>query len=318
MIIAHIKKRAVIYSYILTAILVVLFANYIKHNKETFRLLLHVSPGYLFGITALIIFGKIVIAIRFKAMIDFFGLRLRLDEWFGLPCISNMINYFLPGYTGPATQAMYLRQAHGFEYSRFTNYLAILFVFNVAVCSFLGVLFVGAHYLIHNVFFMNGFIFFSALFITTFSFLVLVPVISVVDLRWDLLNKTVRGFHFFFGHKNLLIFLVIMYVAEVITTGLRFFLAYRALGTPIDFLPALTIGLVALLSMVTSLTPGSLGIREALLAVASVMVGQSAALGVAASLLDRALGTVIAFAFGIWYAPVLAHKKEGKGKERAE
>lgn len=310
MLIAHIKKYSVLYSYVLTALFVAFFSYYFLQNKETFMLLLRVSALYIAGIVVLYVIGKFFVGMRFKIMINFFGTKLGFNEWFGLPCIASMMNSVLPGYAGVATQAVYLKQSHKFEYSKFSGYLTSFLIFNLIVYSLLGMLFIGAHYLLHDVFYFAAFVVFFVLFTSSAIFVALAPVISKYDLRWSLLNKTMQGFHLFFEHKNLLIYLTFIHLVDTILTGARFFLAYKALGAPIDLLPSLALGLVASISTMASITPGGIGIREALLGVASSMLGEKAVFGVVASLLDRAIGILVAFIFGICYVPVLIHKND--------
>lgn len=308
--IEHINRHKLIYSYLILALLVAGFAYYFKGHREEFRLLRRVSAGYLFGIAALVFLFKLVLSLKFKTLIAFSGIRLKLREWLGLPCVSTMVNYLLPARAGVATQALYLKKAYKFEYSRFAVYLTGFLIFAMLANSASGMLFLTIYYLMHGVFFTAIFFIFLICLILSLTLIFLMYYMPSIEIRWEVLEKLLKGFNFIKNKRHLVLRLLLIQFADIIITGLRLFLAYKALGIEIDILPVFMVGLFASTSAIFSITPANLGIRELFITVSSMLIGETVAVGIMASLLDRTIGAAISFVTGFAFIFVLMPRKK--------
>lgn len=294
----HIKKHRAVYSYLLALVLFASFGVYLIRHKESLSALSAVSFKYIIGITILGIIYKLVLGLKFKVMINFFGIKVKPREWFGLSCVVSMVNSLFPAHAGTATQAVYLKQVYKFDYSKFVSYLLNFLVFSVAIYSACGLILLLLHDLFYRVFYIVLFTFFSLLFIACLAFIFLMPRFSRLKFKWDLLNRVIDGFGAFKTKRSLVIRFIVIQAADLVITGLRLFLAYNALGAKVGLIPILLVGLIASLSSIFNLTPANLGIRELFIAVSSALVGEGAALGIMAGVIDRIIGTSITFIFG--------------------
>lgn len=314
MIILHIKKYRIFYSYLSTLVFMILFVFYIKDHKEVMQLLCKASPKYLIGIILLAVIFKVVAGLKFKIMINFFGIALKRHEWFGLSCVSSMINSFLPAHAGIFAQAIYLKRAYQFEYSKFTSYLANFLVFMLTVSSFSGIMFILLYYVMYHVFYTTIFLILSIVLVLNLAFILCVPYLGKIDMKLELLNKMMNGFQLFRDNKGLLIRMLIVQTADIFITGGRIFLAYLAVGAKVDFLPVLLVGLFASGSVIVSFTPAGLGVRELFITLSSFLIGEGAAFGLAVSLIDRVIGTVVTFISGIIFMHILLPAKKDQKK----
>lgn len=298
------KKRA-IFSYLLTIIFVIVFLYYLEKNRQILESLRSISLRYLVLIGLLVIPSKVVIGLKFKVMMDFFGARLKFREWFGLACISSMANYILPAKAGIATQAFYMKRIHNFDYTKFIVFLAVFAVFLFTLNSFSGLLLLIFYPAVKGKFFLGLFYIFSVTAAISLAAIILLPYLSRLKIRWRLISKIAEGISVMRKAHFVLPYLFIIQLFEVFFVGLRLFLSYRAIGVDIELVPALIVGLFASSSGILNITPANLGVRELAIAFSSLLVGESTAVGLTASLLDRTLGTTVTLIAGLIFMPIL-------------
>lgn len=239
------KKRWLFFSYLLTALCALVFIYYISAHRGQFTALFKVHYRYFIIVALLVLPFKAITGLRFKIMTDFFGLRLKLREWFGLSCITTMANYILPAKTGLLTQALYLKNIHKFNYSSFVAYLGSLAVFTVAVNSFSGIFFLAVYYFIKGSFFILPFLIFLAGLILSVAVIFMLPRLLKLKIKWQLLRKITDGLKFLKSGRAVLLRLLCIQVADISITGLRIFFCYKAIGIDIGIAPALVVGLFA-------------------------------------------------------------------------
>lgn len=298
-IVSHIRRHRNTYSYLLTFVLIGLFIAYAVHNQASLGALRGISGKYILIIAILGLLYKVVLGLKFKIMINFFGIKAKPREWFGLSCLTSMINTLLPAHAGTATQAVYLKKNYNFKYSGFIGYLLNFLIFSLMVYSVCGIILLLLHKALYSIFFTAIFLFFIAVFILCIIFIFLIPKFSMIKFRWELLNKTIDGFKALKAKRSLVIRFVLIQTADVVITGLRLFFAYYALGAHVGLVPIFLVGLIASVSSIVNLTPANLGIRELFITASSILVGEGAMFGVMASVIDRVIGTLITFILGL-------------------
>jgi uncharacterized protein (TIRG00374 family) len=96
--------------------------------------------------------------------------------------------------------------------------------------------------------------------------------------------------------------LVTLALALAVTANyaLRLSLAFLALGTVVDPVSCLFIGAMVSVSSVISLTPASLGVREATILLGGAVLGVDPALALAAGLVDRLAAMLVVAVVGGW------------------
>jgi uncharacterized protein (TIRG00374 family) len=83
-----------------------------------------------------------------------------------------------------------------------------------------------------------------------------------------------------------------------VAQSISFWLSLAAIGRFVPFTDMLLMGVLTNLVSFVRITPGALGVREGVAALAAELVGFAAAEGLAASLLTRLIDWGIAFALG--------------------
>jgi uncharacterized membrane protein YbhN (UPF0104 family) len=116
-------------------------------------------------------------------------------------------------------------------------------------------------------------------------------------------------------HRNL-VALSALTALYLVIGGIRLFVAYRALGYTVGVLPCLVISTLQSMTVIFTLTPGGVGIRQALAGYGSELLDIGAAEGVVASTIDHGVGTLWVFIVGIIFANHVwvRHIKPGGGE----
>jgi uncharacterized membrane protein YbhN (UPF0104 family) len=102
--------------------------------------------------------------------------------------------------------------------------------------------------------------------------------------------------------------LIVYTLIVLILTGASFWVAYWAIGHTISFAAALVTSLLLAFSILMNITPGNIGIQEAIISVSSELLGSGAGLGLIVALLIRATTLVVVFTLGPIFSFVLTRE----------
>lgn len=227
-----------------------------------------------------------------------FEVRLRWKEWFGLSVVTTMGNYLTPFSGGMIARAAYLKQRHAFPYTQFATLLASNYLVNFWVIGVVGALILLTlgremqHY-------WQVLVFFVAV-VASISALMLFP---TVRLHWKnrvarTVNTSLEGWRLVRNDRLLLARLVVFALINAFLNGLSFWVAYDAIGSRIPFNSALLIGLLTSFSLLVRITPGNLGIQEAVVSLSSGLLGTGVGQGLLVALLMRSATVILAFTLG--------------------
>jgi uncharacterized membrane protein YbhN (UPF0104 family) len=225
------------------------------------------------------------------AMVNRLGTRFGMWECLSLSVVSTGVNTLVPGQGGMVGRAVYLKQLHNFDYSRFLATVIACQVLMVIVSSvFAAAAVVWMAFIAHR----PGLG--AMLGAATFCL-----VISV--LACFLPRISAKGNWFFDGvatvsdswcrlreQPTFLATLTALAGLQVVGQLLSLWTACTAIGIELGFVEATAIGTFGTLASIFSITPGALGIHEAVVAfVGSVVAIVPAAQIVIASLVTRAV-----------------------------
>ncbi len=274
---------------IITAIIFLIFFLYFFNNIDDFRQIKIVNYWFIAPLIILAISFLLTNGIVLKELLLPFKKELLTKEWFGLSVITTAGNLLTPFQGGMIARALYLKSKHNFSYTNFLSALSGIYIIVFWVNSFvalLSMLLIKQFYSTFNwLIFITFLIIFSALsFIIVFS-----PKIKKT-FKWEILNKVVRvvnGWLVIKNNKRTVLFVALISFLNVLLMSTSSFLEFKTLGVEINFLKALFVSIVSTLSLFISITPGSLGIKEAFMAFTSNVVGISPANAIIVSALDR-------------------------------
>ncbi|HET6924803.1 MAG TPA: lysylphosphatidylglycerol synthase transmembrane domain-containing protein [Candidatus Saccharimonadales bacterium] len=288
------KKYA---STIITFAVLGLFVWYGLVHREIFQSLKQVSIISL----VLIVIGRLIniwtTGLFTKWTVEAFTDTLSQSESFVVAVLTAIGNFFGPLFGGLGIRAIYLKKYHNLPYSKFTatliGYYLMMFQFNslLAIGSLLA--------LPHTD--QTGFV--LAIFVAWFVVFFLLTFVKLPPrerMRWlsrhkpgSLLTKVLYdiedGWKVLVGNRKLLVQMLVLAVANLLTLYLINYVEFRALGIHVS--PA-AMGLYTAIvqaSLLLSITPGAVGIREAALLVLAGTLGITNQQIIQVAILDRGI-----------------------------
>jgi uncharacterized protein (TIRG00374 family) len=274
---------------LLSIVVIIFLLVYVLKNKEEFANIEIGNPILLLPLILISILYLFINGIVLQIIISSFNINLNFKEWLGLSVITTVGNLLTPFQGGMIARALYLKSKHNFSYTNFLSALSGIYIIVFWVNSFVALLSMLLIKQFYSTFswliFITFLIIFSALsFIIVFS-----PKIKRA-FKWEILNKVVRvinGWLVIKNNKRTVLFVALISSLNVLLMSASSFLEFKTLGVEISFLKALFVSIVSTLSLFISITPGSLGIKEAFMAFTSNVVGISPANAIIVSALDR-------------------------------
>lgn len=228
------------------------------------------------------------------AMVNKLGTRFGIWECLSLSVVSTGVNTLAPGQGGMVGRAVYLKRLHNFDYSRFLATVIACQVLMVIVCSvFAAAAVAWMAFIAHRP--GLGAMLGAATFCLVISSLAcFLPRISAKG-NWflDSLAIVSDGWCRLRAQPMFLTSLMALVGLQVAGQLLSLWTACAAIGIELGFAEATAIGTFGTLASLLSITPGALGIYEAVVAFVGALVAVPAAQIVVASLVTRAVLLVL-------------------------
>lgn len=282
-----------ILSLLLTIFVLSLFGVYLYNNPQILEALLQISPISIFFVMILFLLLFLLEGIFIKVTLDVFDKHIDLKESYYLSTISRIGNYLLPMRAGAIFRATYLKNKYNFEYSKFLSTLYAYYIFLFLINSFLALISLFLKYLNTGISYPLVTIFFVALFLGTL-FVILFRKTFKVENRYvekgiTILNKFVTSWDMIIKKENLFLNLVLITTGNILLNGLINFVEFLSLGIKINLLDLLLYTCLSGVSLLISITPGSLGLREAIFLLTSESIGLSQEQIMQLAFLDRGI-----------------------------
>lgn len=289
------KKSYKYVKYLITFIIVILFILYFVKNKDEFLEVLKISPLYLLTLIFLYSIAFFLNGLFIKVILRRFDKNISSGESLYVSVISSLGNYFLPMRGGAVLRSVYLKKKFNFSYSYFVSTLYGNYIIIFLVNSFIAII---SLVFIHIEFGKSSlplYIFFITLFIVMIS-LSLIKVQIHVTIKYgskiinkikNILYKILTGWNLIIEDKRLLIELILITVLSFFITTIIVIVEYLSLGIPINVVNVIFYNCLSSVSLLISITPGSLGIREGLFMITSDVIGISSNEVMQLALLDR-------------------------------
>ncbi|MEA3494441.1 MAG: lysylphosphatidylglycerol synthase transmembrane domain-containing protein [Bacteroidota bacterium] len=289
--------------YILTIAGIVVFLYF---QRNDLMILIKINPlllSILLGVSILTVFFN---ALIFKTNISIFNIYLKFKIWFGLSASNSMYNYLLPMRGGMALRAIYLKNNHDFPYSKYLSYLSGYYILNFAVAALLALITGFTLKLYTDINTM----------ILVISFLVFIFFLSFIFIGYkfdaeripqknkilNFIKESIVGLKQFKKNKSKVGYIILLQVVFILIMSVRLYLSYYALGIEIDFLKIILIQSFVVFSMVLSVTPGNIGIKEGIIGLSASLFGLSLEEALLGAVLDRMIEMIIIFILGGFYS----------------
>lgn len=305
------KINKKIIGYLLTAVILGLFSYYFVNNINDFKMILEVNPFALGILAALYIFLFWIRGFFYKFILEPYSVKLSSFDGFFSSFITSFGNYFLPMQSGAGIRAVYLKRKYNFKYTDFISTLSGTFVLTFAIISFLGLL---ATFVIYKSDINSGFVLYLLFcgvllicllatllkFSKVTEFLMRLVKIKFVDKLINIAHEILISWEYLLTHKPILFKL-----AGVIFVDLFFYMIltqveFLAFGIHISFFEVLLYITLGAFSVLVNITPGAIGIKEAIFLVFSEKIGLTSTAILNIAVLDRGMQFIILILIFLW------------------
>jgi uncharacterized membrane protein YbhN (UPF0104 family) len=301
------KQRIVSLVVLLGAILA--GVTYVRRNFDQFAALQIERPGLIVVLLALIFFMIVVNGYMSALWYRIFGLRLTVSEWFGLSVVTTFGNFITPFRGGSVSTAVYLKQRYGFAYSSFVGILAALSIVVFWVNSLVCLVSLFFIYFTHGYFSQVSTLMFGAAFLTLTAVVLGAPTVKEPSSRWlARFARAINGWHEIRSHRRGIFATTALHVLNIGMLTLMTILEFKILGIDLDLSKALFLSIVPAFSLVVSVTPGNLGVREALAVFSGLVANVPVPEVLMVSVLDRVATFSISFILGSFYYPFFTRR----------
>jgi uncharacterized membrane protein YbhN (UPF0104 family) len=307
-------KRRKYWSVVVLVLVIAAIAWYLSSQRHLLTAFRNVSPLAIICLVGMQVLFLGTNGLFLREFAAKFEVQLTPKEWFGLSVVTTMGNYITPFSGGMIARAAYLKRRHEFPYAKFATMLASSYLVTFWVVGVTGVLtlLTFGRAIWTN---WQPFVFFTAV-VLSISVSMLFP---TVRLPWEnrlarAVNTSLAGWKLVKNDRLLLTKLVAYTLVNVFLNGLSLWIAYDALGSRISFRSALLIGLMTSFSLLVRITPGNLGIQEAVVSLSSGLLGIGTTQGLLAALLIRGATVVPAFTLGPVFGFLLTRKLTVSGR----
>jgi uncharacterized membrane protein YbhN (UPF0104 family) len=302
--------RAIL-AYVLAVGLIAYACVWTAQNWEKVSKALELSPGYLAALAPLAMISILLIGLMNQLLASHLGAPLPALEWMSLGFASTLANYVLPLRAGMALRAGYYKRRMNLPLANFASAMAVSYVMT-ALANALIVLGVLAWFSRTGGPFSAPLLW-GAAGVSLLCVLVLglslktpesragsgiVAFLVRVHAGWNLLRQSPWLLAKTFG----------LSAAGTALCAAELWIAFAAIGHSISPAGCLLIGALAALSMFISLTPASLGIREAAIVFSGLAIGVPPEVTLFAGALDRAVSIFVVVGIGTPAALHLSRK----------
>lgn len=296
------KKRL---SVILLILFTVFLVIYISTHLQDFKSLTLVNPIYLLIIALGHIFGIYLNGLFLKYILEPFDKIISNLESFEVSLISTVSNYFFPVGTGAGIKAVYLKKKFKVSYTDFISTLSGNYILVFLISSFVGLFslyFLREHSSSRQytvLVFIFGTVFTVMLYMATLGFpeKLLEMLESTKKLQKPLLiiSNILKGWNTIKNNRKLLIRLILITILNLVVNAGISYVAIIALNLDITLPALLLYTALGALSFLLNITPGSIGIREAILIFSSTVIGFSIPQVLSVSVIEKGILFIVLF-----------------------
>ncbi len=282
---------------ILTVLVLMLFGVYLFKNPEIISQVTSVKWIYIVFIMLIYLFIFYLEGIFILITLKIFNKDISIKESGFLSVVSRIGNYLLPMRAGAIFRATYLKKKYNFEYSKFLSTLYGYYIIFFLLNSSVGVIVLLLRYINTKVLSISLLTFFSAI-ILAMLFLIFVRVSWGKYIKSTkgifpkivlTVDKFITGWSLIVKDKRHFVILLLTALGNIMLNILVGYMEFFAIGKAIDFIGVILYTCISGLSLLISVTPGSLGIREAAFLITSQSIGISEEEIMKLAFLDRGI-----------------------------
>lgn len=289
--------------------IVIFFFYYVMNHLSDFKRLLFISVSnfwFIFIIGFIFIFVLFLNGFLLNTLMKPFGIFLQKKEWMALSVVTFFYNYITPLRGGSVIRSIYLKRKYNFSYSHFISTLSAIYIIIFLVGSFIGILSMLLVWIRYDMF--SPLIFFILLLIFLFLLLITIfsPRCSESKNKWiNFLVKIGNGWHLIKNDKKILFIITGITLVQLISNALIFILIFKIISVKIDMSKSLFISSINSISLLFSITPGSLGISDVTGVFSARLIGINLPEAIAGVVLKRSVELLFIFILGPIFSYIL-------------
>ncbi len=307
---------------LVTLALLIAMGAYVATQRTLIAALGDVSPTQVGLLVTLALAGLVAQAQQFKVASSVSTIEIGTVEATGLTAVNTMANYYVPARGGTVVRAGYMYGVHGMAVSAYAMLTVVTVTAGLIVATLGGL---GATVWLN----VTG---------SDVGLRLLVPFIGVLALVGVALGVAVASAKAFTGSNRFSrgvtqltvaakvwrsepvagLKLVLWTVVVLVVQVTRLFVAFSAVGVSVGVVEMVLIGSLVSMSFVLSITPGNLGIKEGVTALAGALVGVESSVALLASLVDRGAALVVTFGVGVVVLGPLMRRGAAAGSTTAD
>ncbi|HHX99255.1 TPA: flippase-like domain-containing protein [Candidatus Dojkabacteria bacterium] len=311
------KKLLKYLKIVITIAVLGFFVYYFINNKEDLLKVLSVPILPLVGIMISYSIVFYLNGVFIKVILKTFKKKISLIESFYVSVISSLGNYFLPMRGGAVIRSVYLKKNFEFPYEYFVSTLYGYYIIVFLVNAFVGLISLVVISMKYGITSIPLYLFFGGLFVAmlVLSF-VKFPVKKikgsknkVIDKVLSVIKNILEGWNMIVENKRLLISLIVITLVALVAGIALFYFEFRALSIDASIMNVILYNCLSGVSLLVSITPGSLGIREGIFSITSDILGISNEQIMQLALLDRGVSVIVLVVLFVPLYTIVSFKK---------
>ena len=301
-------------SIIILLALIVFAIYYLKNNISDFQNLSIKNPLILLILVVIFLFNYLLISIVTQNLLRPLGVNLHQKESYLLSIVTGFYNLITPFRGGMAARAIYLKRKYNFAYVNFLATLSASYVIIFLVASILGIISTLLIYLESGILSLIVLTIFIATFLAMIFIIFISPKFKERENKWlNRFIKVINGWHLIKNNSKVIAVTTIVSLIQILLSTLMLYLQFLTFGIEISFASALFLSSIANLAILIGITPGNLGISEAITVFSASTIGITPVESLSAALLGRAISLVVLFILG----PIFSYKLLKKQNKEA-
>jgi len=285
-----IRKFFYIFVLVLT---ILLLSYYIYKNFTDFSQIRIVNPFSLILLVIIFISDFYLLALFTKFLLVPFNVQISTKEAFGLSVLTRFYNLISIFRGGTLAKAVYLKKKYKLSYTEYIANMSALYIIIFLVGSFSGLASMLLLRYYSGIFNSIIFLLFLGTFICLLAITIFSPKLPDIKNRW--LGKfviVINSWHEIRKDKKIILLTVLVSFAQLILSALGTIVVYNIFGVNVEFTKAIFIVSLSSLSIVIAITPGNLGIGDAVSIFSANIMGIALNHAVAAAILLRIINII--------------------------
>jgi uncharacterized membrane protein YbhN (UPF0104 family) len=280
---------------------------YFWERRDTIAQVVDVSLYVLVALTVGVLLSWIVVAWQSYLLFRAQGIEIGFMENLIVTTSTTFGNY-LPMRIGTLIRIRYMKTVHGMRYARFGSMAGMRIVLMQSATGLLGLLgVVGLWASQGSVSLVLAALFLAIFLVSVAAFSLRVPRATGSGFVRRVWNDFVEGFEVTRARPGVALKVILLVMAQYALLAWRLQVSLAAVNVEASFFLLAMLGPLAALVSALALTPGGLGVREALIGYVTFEVGMTFDIGMIAGAVDRAVVLCLvallgALSFGyIWW-----------------